>query len=97
MHGGEADDEEIETQLVNILLGVQWFICNSARRAWPSDTPLPPPPTELSREHSKSHVAELDAIVPDAKVSLDDGMAKLWWEHEGRVILTLQPISLASR
>jgi hypothetical protein len=88
-------EDELETQLLNILLSVQWFICNCTRRAWPSEAPLPSYPAEASRDAFERHSSQLDALVPQPEVSLDDQVVRLWWEHQGRVTLALEPISIA--
>jgi hypothetical protein len=93
--GDVADDEAaIESQLLNILLSVQWFICNCTKRGWPSATPLPASPSDHSRANLQRHALELDAVVPDAEVSIANGEATLWWEHKGQIILALDPIPL---
>ena len=96
MAGRASDGEDaIEDELVNVLLDLQWFICNGSGRAWPSSTPLPKTPADPSRESIEQHSSQLVALVPDAEVSIHDGVLNLWWEKEGRTILALEPIPIA--
>jgi hypothetical protein len=83
MSGCAASEADV---LVEILLSVQWFICDHTQLAWPSNTRLPSWPAEPSRELMDRHAAELVALVPDARVSVAGGVVNLWWEKDGKVV-----------
>jgi hypothetical protein len=96
MTGRAAGDEtDLEDHLVDILTSVQWFICNGAKLAWPSNTPVPSWPSDPSRGLVDRHATELVALVPHAEASVADGVVNLWWEKDGTVVLALEPIPLA--
>jgi len=81
-------EHELESRLLDIVLKVQFFICSSTNRAWPSQTPLPDPVEEIDK---------WEALLPSAEVAIDSGVAKVWWERNGVSVVALDPIPFVTR